>query len=113
MVGGESVVISSPAWKLLYSLVVPGGLLLLAALGFLRPRGLPGWMQPIVSVYPYIVWVVGLLFGWYFDRSRMVLAMLTLAFADLALLFFAAGDDPTQGVGRIVFNAVAFLLPLN
>ncbi|MGH7206719.1 MAG: diguanylate cyclase [Nitrospiraceae bacterium] len=99
--------------KLLYSFVVPGGLLVLAALGFLRPRGLPGWMQPIVGVYPYIVLVVGLLFGWHFDRSRMVLAMLTLTLADGALLLFTAGDAATGGVGRIVFNAVAFLLPLN
>src|SRR5438093_1074265 len=103
----------APERPTLYSFVVPGGLLLLAALGFLRPRGLPGWMQPIVAVYPYIVLVGGLLFGWYFDRSRMVLAMLTLALADGALQFFAAGDAATQGIGRIVFNAVAFLLPLN
>jgi len=113
MVGGEGVVISSPAWKWLYSFLVPGGLLLLAGLGFLRPRGLPGWMQPIVAVYPYIVLVVGLLSGWYFDRSRMVLAMLTLAVADGALQFFGAGDAATPGIGRIVFHAVAFLLPLN
>lgn len=107
------MVMSSPKWKWLYSFVVPGGLLVLAALGFLRPRGLPVWMQPLVAVYPYIVLVVGLLFGWHFDRSRMVLAMLTLALADGALLLFAAGDAATEGVGRIVFNAVAFLLPLN
>jgi len=107
------VVISSPAWKWLYSFVVPGGLLVLAALGFLRPRGLPGWMQPLVAVYPYIVLTVGLLFGWHFDRSRVVFALLVLALADRALLLFAAGDAATEGVGRIVFNAVAFLLPLN
>src|SRR5207244_13044220 len=112
VVGGGGVVMSAPAWQLLYSFVVPGCLLLLAALGFLRPRGLPGWMQPIVGVYPYIVLVGGLLFGWYFDRSRMVLAMLTLALADGALQFFEAGEPATQGVGHVVFNAVAFLLPL-
>ena len=107
------MVLSSSKWKWLYSFVVPGGLLVFAALGFLRPRGLPGWMQPLVAVYPYIVLTVGLMFGWHFDRSRMVLAMLTLALADRALLLFAAGDAATEGVGRIVFNAVAFLLPLN
>lgn len=99
--------------KWLYSLVVPGGLLVLAALGFLRPRGLPGWMQPIVGVYPYIVLVVGLLFGWHFDLSRIVFSLLVLALADRSLLLFAAGDAATEGIGHIVFNAVAFLLPLN
>ncbi len=99
--------------KWLYFFVAPGGLLVLAALGFLRPRGLPGWMQPLVAVYPYIVLTVGVLFGWHFDRSRIVFAMLILAVADRALLLFAAGDAATEGIGRIVFNAVAFLIPLN
>src|SRR5438105_15749105 len=105
MVGGKGVVISSPAWKLLYSFVVPGGLLLLAALGFLRPRGLPGWMQPIVGVYPYIVSVGGLMFKWYFYRRRMVLAMLNVPLTDAAFQFFTCGERAPNAVVPIVFTA--------
>lgn len=92
---------------------MPGGLLLLAALGFLRPGGLPDWTQPLVHAYAYIVLGAGVLLGWYLDRSRIVLAMLLLALADRGLLHFAAGEAATAGAGRIVFNAVALLLPLN
>jgi diguanylate cyclase (GGDEF)-like protein len=100
-------------WKLTFSFIMPGGFLLLLALGFLRPRGLPGWLQPLVGVFPLITLAFGLLFGWLFDRSRIVLAMLMLALADRSLWLFGSGDAATTDVDRIVFQAVAFLLPLN
>lgn len=96
--------------KRLSSFVMPGGLLLLAAVGFLRPHGLPIWTLPLVQVYAYLVLGASLLLGWYFYRSRIVFAVLVLALADRALLKFAPGDAATLGVGRVVFNAVALLV---
>lgn len=103
----------SQCLKWLSSFAVPGGLLLLAAVGFLRPHGLPAWTLPLVHAYAYVVLGAGLLLGWYFDRSRIVFATVVLAVADRALLQFSAGDAATEGVGRVVFNAVALLVPLN
>ncbi|MBI4589045.1 MAG: GGDEF domain-containing protein, partial [Candidatus Rokubacteria bacterium] len=67
----------------------------------------------LLPVYPYAIFVGGILLAWRFDRSRLVLALLVLGLADRALLHFAAGEARAAGIGRIVFNAVALLLPLN
>ena len=99
--------------KSLYSFVIPGGLVLLAALAFLRPRGLPPWTQPLVYTYAYIVFGAGILLGWYLERSRILLATVVLALANGALLHFGASDAVPTGMGRIVFNAIAILVPLN
>jgi diguanylate cyclase (GGDEF)-like protein len=99
--------------KRLVELVAPGGLLLLAAIVFLRPGALPDPVRPYVRAYPYVVLAVGVVLGWVFNRSRIVFALLILALADRALVQFAAGEAAAVGAGRIVFNAVALLLPLN
>ncbi len=99
--------------KHLYTLLVPAGLLVLAALALLRPKALPDWLLPLVHAYPYVVLTAGLVLGWLFNRSRIVFALLILAFADRALLEFAGGGAAPAGVGRVVFNAIALLVPLN
>lgn len=111
-------------WKLAQSLlfsglmrfvapaIVPGGLLLLASVLLLEWVALPRTLSAVSHVYPYAVFGAGLFFGWRFHRSQLVLAILVLAFTERALQYYAA-VDATAGVGRIVFNAVALLLPLN
>lgn len=96
-----------------WTAILPGGLLLTAALVLLRPRALPDSMLPYVRAYPYVVFGAGVVLGWLFNRSRIVFAVLVLALADGAVLRFAAGDAAAAGPGRVLFNAVAFLLPLN
>lgn len=98
--------------KPLYSLLVPSGFLLLAAVLFLRLAA-PESVSAVVLVYPYAVFAVGLLLGWRFNRSRVVFAILALALADRALLHFAAGEAPTAATSHLALSAVAFLLPLN
>ncbi|MGH7251182.1 MAG: diguanylate cyclase [Nitrospiraceae bacterium] len=99
--------------KWLYSFVMPGGLVLLAAMSLLRPRGLPDWSLSLVYAYAYIFLGAGILLGWYMGRSRVLFATLLLALADRALMHFWAGEAATESVGRLVFNSVALLLPLN
>lgn len=100
-------------WKLVCSFVMPSGLILLLALGFLRPNGLPGWLQPLIGIFPLITLTFGLLFGWLFDRSRIVLAIFVLTLADRVLWLLADGGVSTTEVGRVVSQSVALLLPLN
>ncbi|MDA2910333.1 GGDEF domain-containing protein [Nitrospiraceae bacterium AH_259_D15_M11_P09] len=104
---------TSPLMKWLSSLIVPGGLLVLAAVILLRPGVLPESALPFLHVYPYAVFGLGLLLGCYFNRSRIVFALLVLAVADRALLHFAGGSADPDLVPRVAFHAVAFLLPLN
>ncbi len=75
--------------KHLYTLFVPGGIILLAALAILRPRAVPGAVVPVVQVFPYIIAAGGLFLGWFFNRSRIVYTILILAAADMALQHFA------------------------
>ena len=97
----------------LSSFVLPDGLLVLAAVGFLRPGGLPNVMLPFEQAFAYLVLAVGILLGLYLRHSRILFALLLLALADRALLHLAAGAAASADVGRIMFNAVSLLLPLN
>ena len=100
-------------WKSLLAILFPGGLIFLIAIGFLRPPGLPLWLQQPIAALPYIVLAFGLIFGWYFSSSRMILSLLVLALADRALLLL-----PTTGVdqeieSQTIVAITAFLVPLN
>ena len=98
--------------KTLKSLVVPGGILLLAA--SLVFRGTFGLVPaPAISFYYYAVFVAGILLAWRFHSSRVLFALLTLLLAHRAVEFFSAGRMSSAGPGRIALEAVAFLLPLN
>jgi diguanylate cyclase (GGDEF)-like protein len=97
----------------LFTQLLPGGIALLAALVFLRPGVLPDAMRPYVNAYPCTVLGVGVFLGWYFNRSRVVFALLLLALADAALLRFGVGESTGEGVGRTVFDLLSVLLPLN
>lgn len=100
-------------WTWVVSFLLPDSLLVLAAVGFLRPGGLPNVMLPLEQAFAYLVLAVGILLGLYVRHSRILFAMLLLALADRALLHLAAGEAASTDVGRVMFNAVALLLPLN
>lgn len=99
--------------KHLYTLFVPGGIILLAALAILRPRAVPDAAVPVVQVFPYLVAAGGLFLGWFFNRSRIVYTIVLLAVADVTLQHVVLGPGPMRGSQRVVFQALAVLLPLN
>jgi diguanylate cyclase (GGDEF)-like protein len=99
--------------KAVSALFIPGGVVFCAALGFLRPHGLPSWTQTPISALPPIVLGFGVLFGWYVSSSRLILSLLVLALADRGLLLFPPIDPDPASMGPTVFAATAFLLPLN
>lgn len=98
--------------KTLKSLVLPGGILLLAASVVFR-----GAFGPIphtaISFYYYAVFATGILLAWRFHSSRVLFVLLTLLLAHRALEFFSDGRIAAAGPGRIALEAVAFLVPLN
>lgn len=98
--------------RTLKSLLLPGGVLLLAASVVFR-----GAFGPIphaaISFYYYAVFAAGVLLAWRFHSSRIMFALLTLLLGHRALEFFSSGRMTSAGPGRIALEAVAFLLPLN
>jgi diguanylate cyclase (GGDEF)-like protein len=98
--------------KTLKSLVLPGGILLLAASAVFR-----GTFGPIpttaTNFYYFAVFAAGLLLAWRFHSSRLLFCFLTLLLAHRALEFFSASWIMVAGPGRIALAAIAFLLPMN
>jgi diguanylate cyclase (GGDEF)-like protein len=90
---------------------VPEAPIVLAALLYAHSRGLQNLLAPLVPFYPYAMFGAGVLLGWRFHRSRLLFALLLLTLADRALVHFATG--PVMARDHVVFQAVAFLLPLN
>ena len=96
-------------WKSFLVVFFPGGLVFLIAIGFLHPQGLPMWLQQPIAALPYIVLTFGLIFGWYFASSRMILSLLVLALTDRALVLF-----PTTDADQAVYDAPdSNVLPFN
>jgi len=86
----------------LTTLFLPGGLLVLAGLILFRPGVLPDGLQLYLLAYPYVVFGVGGVVAWYFNRSRIVFALLILTVAAMAL--YRVGDGYAGGdrVSRVV-----------
>src|SRR4029077_14590678 len=99
--------------KSILAVLFPGGLIFLIAIGFLRPQGLPMWLQQPLAALPYIVLTFGLIFGWYFASSRMILSLLVLALADRALVLFPPIGAEQAAVNQTIVAVTAFLVPLN
>jgi diguanylate cyclase (GGDEF)-like protein len=71
------------------------------------------WLQQPIAALPYIVLIFGLIFGWYFASSRMILSLLVLALADRALVLFPSTDVDQAAVSQTIVAMTAFLVPLN
>lgn len=99
--------------RTLITLLVPGGPIVLAALAILRPGVLPDSAEPYLRAFPVVVLGVGVFLGWYFNRSRVVFALLLLSVADWALRRLGGWGTAGADAGRLAFPVVAALLPLN
>jgi diguanylate cyclase (GGDEF)-like protein len=93
----------------LLSFLLPGGLLLTGSAIFVQQPDFPRWLDLLEAVYPYSVFAIAVLLGWRFDQNRLVFAAMAVGIAERALTIYS----PHDFVGRITFDAVAMLLPLN
>ena len=94
--------------KRIISKLIPEAAILLAALMLLTVPALAGTASGLTTVFPFTVVAAALLLGWRFNRSRLVFAIALLGLAEFVLL---RGTDTTQD--RLLFHAMAFLLPIN
>ena len=97
--------------KIVPTLLVPAGLLTLTVLA-VNISGPPEQLASFLRVYPWVVWVVGVLLGLRFRRGRVVFALLALAIADRVLGAFPATSASSTGA-RFAYSATALLLPLD
>jgi diguanylate cyclase (GGDEF)-like protein len=99
--------------KKIFSRLLPGALLLIATTIALHPAGLRYGVAPIVPAFPITVLAGGILLGWRFDRSRLVLALAVLLLTERALLAWAPVSGAGGEVGRVIFGALSLLIPLD
>jgi diguanylate cyclase (GGDEF)-like protein len=105
--GGEVV------GKALFSFIVPGSLPFLITVLILNLKVTDNVLSKSALIYPLLVIGAGVLIGLLYKRMWLMLVILTLALADRALLYFAANAAFTTEGGRLIYQAVSFLLPLN
>ena len=86
-------------------------MLLLGATVVLQTAALREPVAAFAPVYSWIVFAVGLLLGWRFNRRQLVVGLLVLFAAQQALVHYP--DGGLASPGRIVFAAIALLLPLD
>ena len=86
-------------------------MLLLGATVVLQSAALREPVAAFAVVYSWIVFAVGLLLGWRFKRRQLVIGLLVLFAAERALVL--APDAGFSSPGRVVFAAIALLLPLD
>ena len=83
----------------------------MGAMVILQSASLRETVAAFAPVYPWVVFGTGLLLGWRFRRSQLVVALVVLFVAERALVFFPdAGPSSTD---RTVFAAIALALPLD
>lgn len=98
--------------RILVSILVPGGVILLGAYLLLNP----GWINPSVygvRFFYHAAFLSTILLAWRFHSTRIVLAGFVLLLANRAIEFFAQGRLAPVGPGRIAFEAIVFLIPFN
>ncbi len=99
--------------KRIWQLFTPGGIILLLAIGFLRPHGLPAWTHGPISALPVIVLGFGIVFGWYLSSSRLILSLFVLVCLDRGIFWFPPTDSSPGAPGPVLFAVATFLAPVN
>lgn len=87
---------------------------MLAAVVCIRSNILLVWLPTIARIYPYAVFIIAVLLGWRFNRSRLFYGALILFVADRLLVHLPTGNPYlTASFASIAFKSMAVLLPLN
>src|SRR6266581_8018532 len=94
------------------SVLLPGGVILLGAV-LLLEFGLVPLSPSGVNFFYYAVFIAAGLLAWRFHSTRILFSGVVLLLGHHAVEFFAQGRIVSVGPGRIAFEAVALLIPLN
>ena len=86
-------------------------MLLLGATVVLQYAPIGALVATAAPVYAWVIFPIGILLAWRFNRSQLVVALAVLFAAETAIAYFSAG--PWAQAGGVVYAAVALLLPLD
>jgi diguanylate cyclase (GGDEF)-like protein len=86
-------------------------LLLLGATVVLQYAPIGAVVATAAPVYAWVIFPIGILLAWRFNRSQLVVALAVLFAAETAIAYFSAG--PWAQASGVVYSAVAILLPLD
>jgi diguanylate cyclase (GGDEF)-like protein len=67
----------------------------------------------VITFYYFAALAAGAMLAWRFQSSQILSALLVISLSHRAIEFFSGGHAIVPGPGRIAFDAIAFLLPLN
>lgn len=98
----------SAARKILVSLTVPGGALLVIMAMLLHWNVTSLATPPVVDFYRYTVLIAGVLLAWRFRSGHVFFALLLMGLASGGLLIADA-----DGTGQVARNVISVLLPVN
>ena len=96
-----------------FAFFLPGGLILLITFLAIHFNLVEPWSDKIDKVAPYVILTVGVILGWRFHRSRLVLVIFILCLSERILFYFGAGGSLAFGHDNSVLMANGFLLPVN
>jgi hypothetical protein len=98
--------------KTVKSILFPGGGIVLAAALLLGTNWVS--LSPAsISFFYYAVFIAAALLAWRFHSTRILFSAAILLLGHHAMESFAHGQIASAGSGRIAFEAVALLIPLN
>ena len=94
------------------SILLPGGPIVLVA-GLLLASGWPALSPSGINFFYYTVFIAAAALAWRFHSTRILFSAIVLLLGHHALEFFAQGRILSTGPGRIAFEAIALLIPLD
>ena len=98
--------------RVVKSVFVPGGVILLGAV-LLLSSGLLPISENAVTFFYFAVFIAAGLLAWRFHSARTLFSVIALLLGHHAIVFLAQARGVSAGPGRIAFEAIALLLPLN
>lgn len=104
-----TAVLLAPSMKKLLASVVPALLLALAYGGKLHLVSIPGSWSAYLQPTAYVLFAITGALGWFFNRQRVLLAMIIAAVA----FWLASNGASTSGARHIATASVAVWLPIN
>ncbi len=100
-------------FRSLFVFLLPGGLIVLAALLAAHFNIVTPWLDKIEKIAPYIILAIGVILAWRLHRSRLAFVIFILFLSERSLFYFGANGLFAFGYDNSVLLINGVLLPVN